>query len=101
MLTLIKIALLRSKEDVVSVIKTMIEVDIPELRSNISLASFVMNQQTGDLVEKPMTRSDQDFIIDTVFRDLNVNRILTAHSVSLMQAFSAIVDQATNCLLYD
>jgi hypothetical protein len=100
-LTLIKIALLRNKEDVVSVIKTMIEVDIPELRSNISLASFVMNQQTGDLVEKPMTRSDQDFIIDTVFRDLNVNRILTAHSVSLMQAFSAIVDQATNCLLYD
>lgn len=60
-----------------------------------------MNQKTGNLVEKKITRIDQDFIIDTVFSDANVNRILTAHSVSLMQAFTAIADQATNCLLYD
>ena len=76
----------------------MIEDDIPSLRAKILAANFLMVQQTGNSAEKPISINDQSFIEGTIFCDREVNRIFTLHSVSLMQAFATVANQATNSL---
>ena len=78
---------MRNKDDILSVLKTMIDDDIPALRTKIQAQYFTLAQSNGNPEGKQTMNSDQDFLTETVFRYGDINRVLTIHLANLMLAF--------------
>jgi hypothetical protein len=90
LLTLLKVAVLRSIDTVYELVSQMLNVDIPALRSKILEEKHLYNQQSCTRMEevRPIVQLDQEFLTCLVFADDKVHRVLNIHAMGLLQAFN-------------
>jgi hypothetical protein len=93
LLTIIKIGVLRSIDNLTSVLIQILTEDLPALRGKFLFDRQLLTQQT--LIEPPsqtlpVTKLDQDFLISKILGDAKVLKVIRLQSVNLIQAFNFI-----------